>query len=75
MEDQKKFKTIWCTLIISFFYTRIGVNKYFKGFNVKIVTTLALGLRPRQRACKVASQEGSLGVTSHAPKSVKSVRE
>jgi hypothetical protein len=34
------------------------------------VATLALGSRPRQRACKGAGQEGSLGVTSHAPGNV-----
>ncbi len=34
------------------------------------VTTLALGLRPRQRACKVMGQEGSPGITPHAPRSV-----
>jgi len=39
----------------------------FNGF--LIVTTLALGLRPRQRGCKGASQE-SMGVTSHTHKSV-----
>jgi len=34
------------------------------------VTTLTLGSRPRQRACKVASQEGSPEVTLHAPENV-----
>jgi hypothetical protein len=42
---------------------------------VKIVATLALGLRPRERGCKVAGQKGDLGVTSHAFGSAKSVRE
>jgi hypothetical protein len=40
-----------------------------------IVATLTLGSRPKKRAYKVASQEGSLGVTSHAPGSVGKVRE
>ncbi len=35
----------------------------------------SLGLETKARACKVASQEGSLGVTSHAPNSAKSVRK
>jgi len=35
------------------------------------VTTLALGSRPKQRACKVTGQERSLGVTPHAPGSAK----
>jgi len=55
------------------------------------VATLALGSRPRQRACKGVSQKGSpgvkakafqgcgprgsRGVTSHIPESVRSVRE
>jgi hypothetical protein len=39
------------------------------------VATLALGLRPRQRGCKVVGQEGDMGVTSHAPGSAKSVTE
>ncbi len=30
-----------------------------------------LGLATKARACKVASQEGSLGVTLHAPRNVK----
>jgi hypothetical protein len=34
------------------------------------VATLALGLQPRQRACKVVGQEGSLGVTLHTFRSV-----
>jgi hypothetical protein len=34
-----------------------------------------LALATKARACKVASQEGHPGVTSHAPKSAKSVRE
>jgi hypothetical protein len=45
-------------------------NSMFDG-----VATLALGLRPRQGGCKVAGQEGHLGVTSHVPGSAKSVRE
>ncbi len=36
---------------------------------------LSLGLVTKARACKVASQEGSSGVTSHAPGSAKCVRE
>jgi hypothetical protein len=44
-------------------------------YHMVFVATLALGSQPRQRACKVASQEGSSGVTLHAPGSVKSVRE
>jgi hypothetical protein len=40
-----------------------------------LVATLALGLRPRQGGCKVAGQERSPGVTSHALGSVRSVRE
>jgi hypothetical protein len=35
------------------------------------VVTLALGSRPRQGGCKVAGQEGSLGVTYHVPRSAK----
>ncbi len=35
------------------------------------VTTLALGLRPSQGGCKVASQEGSPRIMPHAPKSAK----
>jgi len=31
----------------------------------------SLGLATKERACKVASQEGSPGVTSHAPRSAK----
>ncbi len=31
----------------------------------------SLGLATKAKACKVASQEGSLGVTSHALESVK----
>jgi hypothetical protein len=44
-------------------------------YHMVCVATLALGSQPRQRACKVASQEGSSGVTLHALGSVKSVRE
>jgi hypothetical protein len=40
----------------------IFINDYVK--------TLALGSRPKQRACKVASQEGSPGVIPHALESV-----
>ncbi len=36
--------------------------------------TLALGSRPRQGDCKVASQEGGLGVASHVLESAKSAR-
>ncbi len=36
---------------------------------------LSLGLATKAKGCKVAGQEGDLGVTSHAPESVKSVRE
>jgi hypothetical protein len=36
---------------------------------------LGLGLATKARGCKVVSQEEDLGVTSHAPKSAKSVRE
>jgi hypothetical protein len=36
-----------------------------------IVATLALGSRPRQGVYKVASQEGSLGVMAHAPRSAR----
>jgi len=32
---------------------------------------LSLGLTTKARACKVANQEGSLGVTPHAPGSVR----
>jgi hypothetical protein len=46
----------------------------FLGGGNNSVATLALGSRPKQRACKVANQEGSLGVTSHAL-GVKSVKE
>jgi len=35
------------------------------------VATLALGLQPRQRACKVAGQEKNSGVMPHAPGSAK----
>jgi hypothetical protein len=31
----------------------------------------SLGFATKARACKVVDQEGSLGVTSHVPKSVK----
>jgi hypothetical protein len=34
-----------------------------------------LGLTTKARGCKVVGQEKDLGVTSHAPKSAKSVRE
>ncbi len=34
----------------------------------------SLGLATKVRGCKVAGQEGDPGVTSHAPRSVKSVR-
>jgi hypothetical protein len=40
-----------------------------------IVTTLTLGLRPRQGGYKVAGQKGGPWVTSHGPESAKSVRE
>jgi hypothetical protein len=33
--------------------------------DIKIVATLTLGLRPKQKACKCAGQKGSLRVTSH----------
>jgi hypothetical protein len=33
-----------------------------------------LGFATKARGCKVASQEGDLGVTSHAPGSAKNVR-
>jgi hypothetical protein len=36
---------------------------------------LSLGLVIEGRGCKVAGEEKDLGVTSHAPGSVKSVRE
>jgi hypothetical protein len=39
-----------------------------------VVASLALGLRPKQRGCKVASQEGDPIVTSYALQSAKSVR-
>jgi hypothetical protein len=35
----------------------------------------SIGLMTKGRACKVAGQEGGPGVTSHAPRSAKSVRE
>ncbi len=35
----------------------------------------SLGLATKARACKVAGQERSLGVTSHVPRGAKSVRE
>jgi hypothetical protein len=35
------------------------------------IATLALGSRPRQRAYKVTSQEGSPGIMTHAPRSVR----
>ncbi len=35
------------------------------------VTTLALGSRPKQRACKVTGQERSPGIMSHGPGSAK----
>jgi hypothetical protein len=35
----------------------------------------SLGLATKPRGCKVAGQEGDLGVTLHAPRSAKSVRE
>jgi len=38
---------------------------------LRIVATLALGSRPRQKACKVVGQEGSLGVMLHAPRSAR----
>ncbi len=44
-------------------------------YEVINVATLTLCSQPRQRVCKSAGQEGSLGVTFHAPKSAKSVRE
>jgi hypothetical protein len=44
------------------------LNLHFTSFNV---ATLALGSRPRQRACKSAGQEGSPGVTFHAPGNAK----
>ncbi len=34
------------------------------------VATLALGSQLKQRACKVAGQKGSPGVTQHAPRNV-----
>ncbi len=39
-----------------------------------IVATLAFGLRPRQRGCKVASLVVDPGGTSHAPGSAKSAK-
>ncbi len=35
----------------------------------------SLGLTTKARGCKVMGQEGNPGITSHAPKSAKSVRE
>jgi hypothetical protein len=35
-----------------------------------ICCNLSLGLVTKARACKGASQDGSMGVTSHAPRSV-----
>jgi hypothetical protein len=40
MEDKERSIAIWCTLGISFFYTRIGVNKYLKALNVKIMNLM-----------------------------------
>jgi hypothetical protein len=39
--------------------------------NSKVVATLALGSRPRQRGCKVVGQEKDPRVTSHIPRSAK----
>ncbi len=50
-----------------------GVSSCLYGILIS-VTTLALGLRPKQGGCKVAGQEGNLGVTSHVPGSAKNVR-
>jgi hypothetical protein len=36
---------------------------------------LNLGLATKARGCKVAGQEGDLGITSHALENAKSVRE
>jgi hypothetical protein len=47
-------------------------------YPIKLVATLAFGLRPRQGGCEVAGLEVDPRVTSHAPgsaKSAKSVRE
>jgi hypothetical protein len=38
--------------------------------HIKIITTLALGLQPRQGLAKVRAKKWSLGVTFHAPGSV-----
>jgi hypothetical protein len=49
-----------CNLVLKFFIMYI-----------KVVATLTLGSQLRQGACKVTSQEGSLGVTSRVPGSAK----
>jgi hypothetical protein len=67
--------------------TLVGRETRKHGVCIVIVTTLALGSRPKQRGCKVAGQEeareskvkrpqgcgprGNLGVTSHTPGNVR----
>jgi hypothetical protein len=48
------------------------------GWNLKEISqcrNLSLGLTTKARGYKVAGQEGDPKITSHAPKSAKSVRE
>ncbi len=68
---------IWCINLVILFENFATLNLPLS----QLATTLTLGLQPRQRDCKVASQGGSLEVASHAPgnaksaKNAKSVRE
>jgi hypothetical protein len=66
------FDVLICLYVIGHHLNTSSMTIFSK---TKIVTTLALGLRPRQGGYKVAGQEGDQGVTSHAPESAKSVRE
>jgi len=55
----------------------LGFNKFLEVFGFLgfyFVATLAFGLRPRQRGCKVASLVVDPGGTSHAPGSAKSAK-
>jgi hypothetical protein len=71
-------------LIFSPCHNRIGIVTFFSFSIFKPLHDVtchqycynpSFGLAIKAKGCKVAGQEGDLGVTSHAPRSVKSVRE
>jgi hypothetical protein len=50
-------------------------ESFFMAKKIIICRNPSLGLTTKARGCKVAGQEGDLGVTSHSPRNAKSVRE